>query len=200
MQIHKTMVAAAIVATGLLYGTPGQAASTSGGFLDSVNQAIGSVWDFISSPFPSAGGGVEPPSPMRYLHGMKSKEASSFWGHLKHAGYELKEVSTVIGLIPGVSFEFLLVRELTEADRDSLERKLEIAEELNPGLIPAIQRQIVRTLLEASDLKEMRIAELTVALLPLPSAEFKLEPIEVPLGEGHDVIYRAVQDLKKMKK
>jgi hypothetical protein len=95
---------------------------------------------------------------------------------------------------------FQLVRELSEADRDSLERKLEIDDIRDPGFVPTIQRQIVRTLLEASDVNNMRVGKLVIGILPLPSADFTLEPADAPLSEEHDAIYRAVTNKAKREK
>src|SRR6266849_1979453 len=95
---------------------------------------------------------------------------------------------------------FQLMRELSEADRDSLERKLEIDDIRDPGVVASIQRQIVRTLLEASNINNMRIGKLVIGILPLPSAEFTLEPADAPLSEEHDALYRAITNKARREK
>ncbi|MSO94003.1 MAG: hypothetical protein EXQ86_11475 [Rhodospirillales bacterium] len=163
------------------------------GAVESVKSALASIWDSVRSIFPGgdAVAAITPPSPVQIIHGLEG--GSEFWQHLRDAGYELKEISSSVGLIPDVKVTFQLARELSDADRDSLEHKLEIDAIKQKGFIAALQRQIVRSLLEASNLKELRITKLDIVLLPLPAAEFVMEPKEAPFSEEHDAIFRAIQ-------
>ncbi|MBI1774057.1 MAG: hypothetical protein HYR63_01795 [Proteobacteria bacterium] len=170
------------------------------GVFTPIKEAIGSLWDIVRSPF--RGDVVSPPTPVSVVRGMG--EGSFFWDGLKDAGYETKEITTGIGIIPDVKMSFQLVRELSDADRDDLERKIEIDESRRGGLTAVIQRQILRTLLSASNLEDLRITKLDITLLPLPAAEFVMEPKESPMSEEHDAILRAVQghatELRGLKK
>jgi hypothetical protein len=87
---------------------------------------------------------------------------------------------------------FQLVRELSEADRDALDRRLEVGAARDQGVLPGIQRRIIQTLLAASDLSDMQVTKLVISVLPLPSAEFKMEPRNGTLTPEHDALYRAI--------
>jgi hypothetical protein len=63
-----------------------------------------------------------------------------------------------------------------------------------------IQRRIVRTLLAASNVENMRVGKLVIGILPLPSADFTLEPADAPLSEEHDALYRAITNKAKRDK
>ena len=193
MHLQRLSIATAIVAAMLQLATPSHAAGHSRDILGSVGDAFDSVRDFLLSPF-DGGPVVEPPTPMDFIHG--AQRDSPFWDNLIDAGYALKKIDTYVGLIPGLEFDFILVRELSEADRDALERKLEIDAKQNGNITDMVRRQIIRTLIEASDFEDTRIAEVILSILPLPSVTFKMEPTEAPLGEEHDAIFRVVQELR----
>ena len=196
MTHSRSRLAGAVAGALLLAAMPSEraaAADSVADFFDMAHQNIVEGWKALISPL--TGSTVEmvsPPSPVSLVHGLSSKSGSHFWDHLSDAGYDLAEIDTTVGIIPDVKMTFQLVRELSEADRDSLERKLEIDDFRDPGLVSSIQRQIVRTLLEASNINNMRVGKLVIGILPLPSAEFSLEPQDAPLSEEHDMIYRAV--------
>ena len=105
-----------------------------------------------------------------------------FWRYLADAGYEVASIETDIGLIPNFKVTLQIVRELSEADRSSIERTLAIDDQRDPGLIPALQRQIVHTLLEASQSGEMRVSKLVIGLFPLPAADFTMTPATGPFS------------------
>lgn len=196
-----TVVAASALLLAAVPNHRAAAADAVGDFFYSARQTVSEAWDSMISPI--TGGTVDavtPPSPMSLVHGMTSKSGSHFWDHLSDAGYDLADIETSVGIIPDVKMTFQLTRELSEADRDSLERKLEIDDIRDPGLVPTIQRQIVRTLLEASSVNNMRVGKLVIGILPLPSADFTLEPKDAPLSEEHDAIYRAITNKAKREK
>jgi hypothetical protein len=130
-------------------------------------------------------------TPAQVVHGMQGK--SHFFEHLSDAGYQLVELDMSIGLIPDVKMTFQIVRELSEADRRAVERSLEIDEKEIPSLTAMAQRQIIRTLLAISGSGEMRVGKLVVGVLPLPSAEFTIEPTEAPLSEEHSALLHAIK-------
>ena len=185
---------ASIVAVGFLLAyAPAPAGAQQQGFLEPIKEAAVMVWDFLRSPFQrETVSAVTANSPVDVMHGLRG--GSDFWDHIRDAGYELAEVTTSIGIIPDVKMSFRLVRELSDADREMLELKLEIDAMRSSGITSLIQRQIVHTLLDASNIEDMRITKLDIVLLPLPAAEFVMEPRELPLGEEHDAIIRAVQN------
>jgi hypothetical protein len=183
MRIQALKFAAAL-ALGLVVAQPAQA--------QALRDAVASIWSLVSSPFQRrSADAVTPPTPINVAK--RTEVGHEFWDGLKDAGYELREISTVIGIIPEAKMDFQLVRELSDADRDALERRIEIDEIKRRGVTPALQRQILRTLLAASNLQDMRIMELKITLFPLPSAEFVMEPIEAPLSEEHSELMVAIE-------
>jgi len=46
----------------------------------------------------------------------------------------------------------------------------------------------------------MRVGKLVIGILPLPSADFTLEPADAPLSEEHDALYRAITNKTKREK
>jgi hypothetical protein len=131
---------------------------------------------------------VEPTS---LVHGLEG--GSHFFQHLSDAGYQLTEVDMSVGLIPDIKLTFQIVRELSEADRNALERTLEIDDREVPGVVAMAQRQIIRTLLAVSRSEKLRVGKLVVGVLPLPSADFTIEPSDSPLGEEHNALLQAIK-------
>jgi len=194
--VFMPIVFVVVIMAGLSLPGPAHAASGGSSWVDSLGDMLDSVGNVLMSPFAdNSMDMVAPPMGMGEYR-EEGEGGDPFWHFLEEAGYRMKEVKAHVSLIPGLDIEFVLVRELSEADRNSLERKLEIDTKRNSGLLPSIKRRIIRTLLEASDFDEMRIEELTISLLPLPSAEFVLAPVEGPLGEEHDLLYRSLQEMQ----
>ncbi len=193
---NRRSLFAIAVSAGFLLAAPAQAASDPLAF---AGKLFDRAWSYVSAPFSGdASAAIAPPSSPIRERDLRHSGRSGFWEFLYDAGYKFKEAITEVGLIPGIDIEFVIARELSEADRDAIERELEIDAKRNSGLIPAIQRKIVRTLLEASEIEGMRIEKLTIGILPLPSAEFVLAPSEGPMGEEHDTIYRTLLDMRKL--
>jgi len=138
------------------------------------------------SPFHS----VTKVTPSSLVHGMEG--GSHFLQHLSDAGYQLAEIDMSVGLIPDIKLTFQIVRELSEADRNALERTLEIDDKEVPGMTAMAQRQIIRTLLAVSRSERMRVGKLVIGVLPLPSADFTIEPADSPLGEEHNALLQAI--------
>jgi hypothetical protein len=111
------------------------------------------------------------------------------------AGYKLKEIESTVGLIPSLSLTFGQARELTESDREYVERQLERHTRRNPGPLSAIQRAIVRGVLDASELGDFAVEKVEVDLLPLPKVKFALTPIDAPLSLEASRILRAIDRL-----
>lgn len=182
----------AMMTAAIVLLSTGGTASAQTSLLTSVKDAALVVWDFVRMPFQGGDSVYEvtPPPPKKAAAGFHGFD---FWETLKDAGYELKEFTTGVGIIPDVKADFELARELSDADRDYLERKIQIDETRRTGITAVIQRQILRTLLAASNLDEYRITKLEVTILPLPGASFVTEPKDWPLSEDHDMIFRTLQ-------
>lgn len=195
MKRGATSVAAAALSTVLVLPlSPAQAQVS---LFDEIGEAASSLWSRVTSLVYGAGDAVTPPTPIETLRSIKGEGKSEFWSMLEDAGYELKEIDTEVGLIPGIEAKYLLKRELSDADREALEFRLERHAENEPGLIGMLQRTIIVALLDASELGEYRIEEVKIQFLPLPAASFTLAPAESPLDEEHDRIFRAIKDQKR---
>ncbi|MDB5415143.1 MAG: hypothetical protein JWR10_3478 [Rubritepida sp.] len=113
------------------------------------------------------------------------------------AGFKLKSIESTVGLLPGLSLEFGQARELSEADREYLERALERHAQRNPGMFPAIQRVIVAGIIEANEIQGFSVEKLTVTLLPLPYVKFSLAPVDAPVGHEASRILRSIERLNQ---
>jgi len=164
-------------------------------FDSTINALRDMVSDFVSNliePWTeSTVQSVTKVTPVSVVHGMEG--GSHFFQHLSDAGYSLTEVDMSVGLIPDIKLTFQMVRELSEADRTALERVLDIDDKDVPGVTAMAQRQIIRTLLAVSSSEQMRVGKLVIGVLPLPSADFTVEPYDAPLGEEHDALLRAIK-------
>ncbi len=185
---------AAVAAITVLVLTPAPARAEGDGILDVFSNGLSRAWSFITGAAGTAGEAVTPPTPIATLRRIKGEEKGEFWAMLEDAGYELKEIDTEVGLIPGIEATYILKRELSDADREALELRLERYARDSGGLIARLERAIIYSLLDASELGDYRIEKLKVQFLPLPAASFTLAPSEGPLDEEHDRIYRAIKE------
>ncbi|NKC32291.1 hypothetical protein [Falsiroseomonas selenitidurans] len=111
------------------------------------------------------------------------------------SGYKLKEIESSVGLIPGFSLTFGQARELTEADRDYVERMLERHAQRNNGPLALVQRTIVRGILDATEIGGFTVDKVEVDLFPLPKVKFVLTPTDAPVGLEASRILRAIDRL-----
>ena len=111
------------------------------------------------------------------------------------SGYKLKEIESSIGLIPSFGLTFGQARELTEADRDYVERMLERHAQRNSGPLAVVQRTIVRGILDATEIGGFTVDKVDVDLFPLPRVKFVLTPTDAPLGIEAGRILRAIDRL-----
>jgi hypothetical protein len=113
------------------------------------------------------------------------------------AGYHLKEIESTIGVLPGLSLEFGQTRELSEADREYLERALERHARRNPGIIGTLQRMIVSGIVEASEIQGFGVEKVRVTLLPLPYVKLTLAPSDAPQPSSTTRVLRAIERLNQ---
>lgn len=112
-------------------------------------------------------------------------------------GYKLKEIESYIGLIPSLSLTFGQARELTEADRDYVEQQLERHARRNPGPLAAMQRAIVRTVLEASEIGGFSVEKVEIDIFPLPKVKLSLTPADAPVSVDSARILRQIERLQR---
>lgn len=113
------------------------------------------------------------------------------------AGYKLKEIESYISLVPSLSLTFGQARELTEADRDYVERQLERHARRNPGPFDAMQRAVVRAVLDASEIGGFSVEKVEIDIFPLPRVKFVLTPADAPVGIEAARILRAIDRLNQ---
>ena len=113
------------------------------------------------------------------------------------AGFKLKEIESYIGLIPSLSMTFGHARELTEADRDYVEQQLLRHARRNPGPLAAMQRAIVRAVLEANEIGDFAVEKVEIDIFPLPKVKFVLAPLDAPVGVDAARILRQIDLLQR---
>jgi hypothetical protein len=111
------------------------------------------------------------------------------------AGFKLKAIESTIGLVPALSLEFGQSRELSEADREYMERALERHARRHSGPLAAIQRMVVAGIMEANEVQGFGVEKVVVTLLPLPYVKFTLSPVDAPLGQDASRLMRAIDRL-----
>jgi hypothetical protein len=111
------------------------------------------------------------------------------------AGYRLKTIESSVSLLPGLTLEFGMARQLSEADHEFLERALERHAERNPGTLAAIQRMILHGIAEANSIVGFSVEKINVTLLPLPFVKFTLTQSDAPFGQESSRIMRAIEQL-----
>lgn len=138
-------------------------------------------------------------SPASRMADVRNAHGDDFWAMVADAGFELKEVETHVGLIPEFNFKFDKARDLSDADRDWLERKLTRHARFHTGLTARLKRALVHSLLEAHDLNEgFSLESFDVAFAPLPSVSFSVAPKNSRLlSQEHDALFRATLELKE---
>ncbi|CAA7623904.1 exported hypothetical protein [Candidatus Terasakiella magnetica] len=134
------------------------------------------LWNSLGDGLSALAGALTPPNPGDVAYRIDHKD-SEFWSLIAEAGYKLKEVETSLGMVPGVSATFQLARELSAADREALEARLEHYAEREKGLVPRLHRSILYVILDASEAGSYRVEKLEVVLVPLPKAKFILIPV-----------------------
>jgi hypothetical protein len=140
---------------------------------------------------------VLPPSPTTLSKSSTGEDEQELMKLLGYAGYKLKEIDSQVGIVPTLAFKFALTRELSEADWDYLDYRLELSRFHTPGLGAAIQRTIVETVMAVNTGDSYQVSELKVQILPLPKVAFSVTPKVTTLGEESSALMRAIQKMEK---
>lgn len=163
------------------------------GYTTMVYNAVTGVaswsWGMVSGGFST----VIPPSPSDLANSMSGQDQDELVKLLDTAGYKLKEISTDVGLIPGIDLAFGMIRELSEADLEYLESELERSRIVHPGFMTGVKRAIVETVLTINSGGSYNVTELHVTLLPLPAVQFSVAPVLAPLSDESSALMRAIQ-------
>lgn len=161
-----------------------------------IEEKVSTLWDDTRTALSSFFSMFVPPSPLELANRIDSPD-SEFWSLLSDAGYQVKEIESSVGVVPEVSATFQVMREMSDSDREFLERRLDSHARRDGGLTARLQRLIVNVILEASESGHYRIEKLEVVLLPLPKARFVLTPVEGVRDIHQQAILHAIDQLKK---
>lgn len=148
------------------------------GVIYTVEERAGRFWASVKGIFTALTQIFLPPSPTEVARRIHSGE-NLFWTLLADAGYELDDVQVTASLIPKVSASFRLARELSDADREWLQRRLDELAQTGSGLMEGLQRSVILMLLEASENGNYKIDQVHLVLSPLPEAQLSLKPLAV---------------------
>lgn len=165
---------------------------------------LGTAWELTKTGLGWVGSGVAsvvhfvlPPSPHRLATSSKDDDGSELFRLLGLAGYKLKEIDSDVGIIPHISFKFMIVRELSEADLDYLHEQIELFALYDTRLLADLQRAIIRTVVAINSAGGMQVSDLKLTVLPLPKANFSVTPTETVLGEEASTLMRAIQRIDR---
>ena len=173
---------------------------------DMVDERPGTVtqlWDYATAPVVWTWGilrdhvfsWMAPPSPASITDAVSEKDVNQLFKFLGDAGYKLKDIHTDVGVIPGLTFEFRKVRELSEADYEVIESEVAEWESKNPGIYASLQRKIIRNIIRINSGIDYEVSSLKVEVLPLPDVSFEM----TPKGDTDekDALMRAVNRLER---
>lgn len=127
----------------------------------------------------------------------EAEGAQDFASLMNLAGYKAMEFVTSVSLIPSVSMTFGIARTMSEADQNHLDRKLVEDARKRVGLIPSMQRSIVRSVLDVSEAAGYEVSKVEIEFLPLPSAKLFMEPADPPISFETSTILRAIERLQE---
>jgi hypothetical protein len=144
------------------------------GLVVAVESRAGRWWHGIRSFFYALPHIFLPTSPTEVARQIHSSD-KPFWALLMGAGYELDEVQATASLIPGVSARFRMARELSDADRDWVQRRLDQLALGDTGMVEELQRSVILMLLEASESETYKIVQVDFVLSPFPGARLVLK-------------------------
>jgi hypothetical protein len=150
--------------------------------LNWVASAITGTWDLIGSAV----------SDMRAEEHPTSVDLAKL---MEIAGYKLAEFESSIGLIPTAGMTFKISREMSEADRDYLERELARDARSRHSIRSALQRRLIRTIVGISDSEGFQVSKVDVDLLPLPAVKFTIVPKGNGGGSDSIMLLRAIERL-----
>ncbi len=145
-----------------------------------VASAASSAWNLAGLSY----GELNPPSSAQSIDLTKLMDI---------AGYKIKEFDTKVGIIPGADMTFGIAREMSAGDLEYLERTLYRDWRRRPGLLSAIQRRIVRTIIDVSSTEGYQVSKVEISLFPLPSVTLIVTPTADVMGPETTAIMQAIE-------
>lgn len=114
------------------------------------------------------------------------------------AGFKIKDFETSVGLIPSASMTFGLVREMSQGDQYYLERTLYQDSVRRRGLLSAIQRRIIHTIIDVSSRQGYQVSKVDINLFPLPSVTLAVTPSAAPpLSPETTLVLQAIERVQE---
>lgn len=174
MRLIRWMLTTTLMGGLLWLGTPGYAAD------DTVfaKEESTSWWSSLKATFNTMTQWFLPTSPTQVARQIRAGD-SVFWKLLADAGYELEEVQSTAAWLPEVVVWLRLTRELSDADREWVERRVDEQLPDDGTLTEGLQRAVLLMLLETSITSD-RIERLQLVLEPFPRAQLILRPLPPP--------------------
>ncbi len=109
------------------------------------------------------------------------------------AGFKIKSFETKVGIIPGADMTFGIAREMSHGDLLYLERTLYRDWQQRPGLLSAIQRRIVRTVIDVSSTEGYQVSKVEISFFPLPSVTLVVTPSAEIMGPETTMVMQAIE-------
>jgi hypothetical protein len=161
---------------------------------DTLFDRVGRAWNGFVGLLRLAGGAAEPAAPAAGIQA-QLRQRDDFVALMEVAGYGLREIETSIGLIPSSRLTFGQARELTDADREHIERYLERHAERQGGPLSRVQRAIVGAVLAASEIGDLAVERVEIELYPLPQVKLALVPRDAPMSAEASRLMRQIDRL-----
>lgn len=164
---------------------------------DTLFDRMGRMWDGVFGLFSSGGGSA---APARFgAEGIQGQvqQRDDFVALMEAAGFGLREIETSIGLIPSSRLTFGQARELTDADREAIERLLERHAQRQGGPLSRVQRAIVGAVLGASEIGDFAVERVEIDLYPLPQIKLSLVPRDAPMSAEAGRLMRSIDRLSE---
>ncbi|GGI98996.1 hypothetical protein [Neoroseomonas lacus] len=162
---------------------------------DTVFERIGRMFDGFLGIFSSGQASASPARLGAETLRSQIQQRDDFVALMETAGYGLREIETSIGLIPGSRMTFGQARELTDADRDYIERQLERHAQRQGGPLSRVQRAIVGAVVAASEIGDLSVERVEIDLFPLPQIKMALVPRDAPMSLEAGRLIRSIDRL-----
>ncbi len=127
---------------------------------------------------------VLPAAPFDHMPDRASAQEVAFIGVMEEAGYQLAGVTTGGGLLPEVSYRFVLVREPTEDSAARAARAMERHQETHSGPVAIAQRRIVAAVLDLPAQDPFLITAVVVGIRPWPWVRYEMTRRDTAIEAG----------------
>jgi phosphate transport system substrate-binding protein len=111
------------------------------------------------------------------------------------AGYKVKQFDSTFGIIPGAGMTFGIAREMSEADEEFLERALYHDSHRRHGVLAAIQRRLVRAVLDVNEGGDYQVSSVEISFLPLPQVKLIVTPSNGVMSMEATWLMNAIEQL-----